>query len=215
MDFEAWLTFVVIWTLAGIPLGPNALNCMSTCVALGFARSLYTIVGILLAACVFMGLVASGLSALLLANAMLFSTVKLFGAGYIIWLGISLWRRPSAPLTLAPLKQVTGLQLVRSSFLISLSNPKAILSYGAVFSQFIDSERALQAQLTVLMPTALAIAALIYLGYCWLGLALQRLLNTARRMTVFDRAVGSAYILAGCAIAYTSLGGEQEPARAT
>ena len=95
---------------------------------------------------------------------------------------------------------MSDLGIVTTSFFISISNPKAILSYGAVFSQFIDSSQPLSVQLFVLVPTALFIVALIYLGYCWLGLRVGQVLSNSRRIKIFNRSIGTAYIVGGVAI---------------
>jgi threonine/homoserine/homoserine lactone efflux protein len=38
MSLEAWLTFVVIWTLAGLPLGPNAVHTINVTVRYGYPK---------------------------------------------------------------------------------------------------------------------------------------------------------------------------------
>ena len=200
MSLEAWLTFVGIWIVAGIPLGPNAFNCIATCVAVGFKKSLLCVLGILLAAVVFITIVASGLAALLIANSAVFSIIKIMGAVYIIWLGINLYRKRGQQIELKAQTDLSAVKIVKNSFLISMSNPKAILSYGAVFSQFIDPNQEVSSQLMVLAPTALVIVALIYLGYCWLGIGVEKLLNSRRRMTIFNKVMGAAYVAAGAAI---------------
>ena len=114
MSFESWIVFVGIWILAGIPLGPNALNCISTSASKGFNKSLLCIVGILLAAVLFIVVVSSGLSVVLLANAKIFNLIKILGAIYLIWMGIKLWKNNASELEIETVKPVSDLGIVAS-----------------------------------------------------------------------------------------------------
>ena len=203
MPLDQWLIFVAVWIAAGLPLGPSALNCMAAAVANGFLRSLWSIAGILLAALCLMAAAILGVAGLLLANAALLQILKLIGAGYLIWIGIGLWRKRETAVPVAPRAPAPAPVLVRRAFLVAMSNPKAILVYLAVFSQFVAPGADLSVQLLVLVPTAQAITALIYLGYCAAGSGLGRLLGTARRRVLFNRSVASLY--AACGVGLVSV----------
>lgn len=49
MTLEAWLTFVVIWTLGGLPLGPNAVHTINVTVRYGYPRCFSAPIGMALA----------------------------------------------------------------------------------------------------------------------------------------------------------------------
>jgi threonine/homoserine/homoserine lactone efflux protein len=201
MTFDQWLIFVAIWTAAGLPLGPNALNCIASSATDGFYRSLWAIVGIFFAALCHMTATILGAATVLLANAALFQGLKLIGTAYLIWMGLSLWRRKDTMIAIEQRGPASPWRLVRRGFLISMSNPKAIFAYLAVFSQFLKPDIPLGEQLTVLVPTAQTITALVYMGYAALGLGVGRLLKTARRRMAFNRGVGGVYILAAAGLA--------------
>jgi threonine/homoserine/homoserine lactone efflux protein len=201
MSFDQWLIFVAIWTAASLPLGPNALNCISASAGNGFRRSLWSVAGTVLAAICHMASTILGVATILLANATLFQGLKLLGAAYLIWMGLALWRSKHATFPVARRPSAGAVELVRRGFLISMSNPKAILSYMAVFSQFLEPGAALAGRLAVLVPTALAIVIGVYAGYCALGLGIGRWISTARRRMNFNRGVGSVYLMAGIGLA--------------
>ena len=201
MSFDEWLFFVGIWFAAGLSLGPNAVNCIAVSSAYGFARALWAVLGILIAATAYMAAVAIGLGAVLLANEALFTGLKLAGAAYLIWMGIRLLRSGAVDLDVPVPLDVRTLTVVKKAVLISLSNPKAMISYGAVFSQFIRPDVALTPQLMVIVPTALAITAVIFTGYSALGVGVKRVIGSAKRRLWFNRGVGGFYLLAGAALA--------------
>ncbi|MDJ0894337.1 MAG: LysE family transporter [Alphaproteobacteria bacterium] len=206
MSIEEWLIFVAIWTAATLPLGPNALNCIAAAADHGFSRALWAVVGILVAALCHIAATVMGTAAILLANAALFQALKLAGATYLVWMGVSLWRRRDAGFAVKYRPPASRLRLVRQGFLISMSNPKAVFSYLAVFTQFLKPGVPLDAQLIILVPTALVPIAAVYAGYAALGLGIARLLASARRRLSFNRGVGSAYILAGIGLAVAEPG---------
>jgi homoserine/homoserine lactone efflux protein len=201
MTFDEWLFFTGIWFAAGLPLGPNAVNCISISAAHGIGRALWAVVGILIAGTIFMAAVVTGLGAVLLANGALFTALKLAGAAYLIWMGVRLLRSREVALDVPVPVNSGALPIVKNAILISFSNPKAMISCGAVFSQFIAPEAALAPQLLVIVPTALAINAVIYMGYSALGLGVKRAFGSAGRRLWFNRGVGGFYILAGTALA--------------
>ena len=83
----------------------------------------------------------TGLSALLLASATLFDVVKLAGAAYLIFLGISRLVKRAAPterrVERASLRRVYG-----QGFVVNLLNPKTALFFVAFFPQFVAAGRA-------------------------------------------------------------------------
>lgn len=203
MSIDQWLIFVAIWTAASLPLGPNALNMIVSSVTNGFYRSLWGIIGILLAALCHMAATIFGVATILLANAMLFQILKFAGAAYLIWMGITLWRKKDVPISIQRSAPASPARLIGRGFLVSISNPKAVLAYLAVFSQFIHPETPLFEQLIVLIPTALTIGFVVYLGYGALGSGIQPLFKTVKRRIMFNRGVGSFYIMSGVGLAST------------
>ncbi len=201
MTLHQWLIFVAVWTAASLPLGPNALNLIASAATDGFRRSLWGIVGIFLAAICHMTATVLGAATILLANATLFQAIKLAGAAYLIWMGIALWRNKGAAFRTVRQNPTAPTRLVRRAFLISMTNPKAVLSYLAVFSQFLRPGVPLAEQLIVLVPTALAIVVIVYFGYAVTGLGVSRLLASERRRSLFNKGVGSFYMLAGIGLA--------------
>lgn len=194
MTVETWFAFVTIWTLASIPLGPNAINCMSAAVSSGLPRAFGVVLGIQCAAICHALVMTFGFSAILLANAGLFTLLKLMGAAYILWLGVSLWRKRVSRISLRHDRRKPFPRLVADGYLVSMSNPKAILSYMAVFPQFIDARAPLAPQLLAILPTALGVTLAVYTGYTLAGLPLRRFLNSVNRMRLFNRVAGSLYV---------------------
>jgi threonine/homoserine/homoserine lactone efflux protein len=203
MTIDQWLIFLVVWIAASLPLGPNALNCIALSAGAGLRRSLYAVGGILIASACHMTATLFGVAALLAANAALFHAVKLTGAAYLIWMGIALWRKSARIELDKPSEHATSFEIVFRAFLISMSNPKAVFAYLAVFSQFVDPDGDLVGRLSVLVPTSFAVTVLVYGGYCLLGAGIAGYIRTSRRQRGFNRVIGALYVAAGTGLALT------------
>lgn len=84
---------------------------------------------------------ALGLSALLAASAAAFTAVKLVGAAYLVYIGITLLlsRAGSATVDVAPPRAVSLRRVFAEGFLTNVLNPKVALFFLAFLPQFIDA----------------------------------------------------------------------------
>lgn len=193
MSFESWLIFMVIWFAASIPLGPNALNCISTSAAHGFQKGLWSVLGVFIAATIHMTLAVSGIAAFFNANPILFEIIRWLGVGYLAWMGVSMLRSKGKMQIDKKIGVFSRRRSVRRAILISMSNPKSIFVWLAIFTQFIQMDRPLVPQLIILAPSALFVTVVVYVGYCALGLGVNRLFSGSRKLW-FDRVAGSTYL---------------------
>jgi len=171
MSWDAWIIFALFWAVFVVTPGPNAVNCITNGMTLGFRRALPGIAAILTQAALFLALSALGITALIAASPALFEVAKLVGAGVLIWLGIRTWRAAGRPVRAAEVQAGT---VYGRAFLIATINPKSVAGYLAAFSQFVQPDVPLAQQMWVIVPTALSLTALSYSGYTALGAGLGR-----------------------------------------
>ena len=204
MTLLHWLSFVGLWTLASVALGPNAVNCALVSARFGAGRAVWAIAGILAASVVYQTLVFGGVAAVLMAAATLFTALKLVGCAYIFHIGVQTCRNGAVPAGPPLADDAARFHLARDAFLIALANPKSILSYLAIFSPFIVPGHVLD-QAMILAPTALAITLLAYGGYALIGAPLGRVTTSARRLRLVNRLAGSFFIASAAAVAANEL----------
>lgn len=124
------------WVLAGGSPGPATLGIAGTAMREGRGQALAFATGIL-AGGAFWGITAAlGMGALMLTHVWIFALVKYLGAAYLIYLAIKSLRSALSDKIADGGTVVGGTRLAafRKGALIHLTNPKAILSWGAVFS---------------------------------------------------------------------------------
>ena len=89
----------------------------------------------------------AGVGSLLLASEWAFNAVKIVGACYLIYLGISQWRSGAAPLaTQESMPELSVRRRVLTGFLTNATNPKATLFFLAIFTTIISASTPLQIQ---------------------------------------------------------------------
>lgn len=205
MSFEAWIIFTAFWAVFVTTPGPNAVNCITNGMALGFRRALPGVAAILLQATLFLALSATGVTALLTTAPAAFETARWIAAAFLIYLGLRAWRAARTPVRA---QERAATHIFAHAFAIAVINPKSVAGYLAAFSLFIQPDVAITTQMWVILPTALTLTALSYMGYTALGAGLGR----AALGAVFN--VWLRRALALCFIVYGVLLGAANPGRA-
>lgn len=205
MSFEAWTLFALFWVVFVTTPGPNAVNCITNGMTIGFWRALVGVLAILTQATLFLILSALGITALIAASPTGFFIAKLIGAGFLIYLGLRGWIMAKKPV-------VVDDRPARSVYLRALAiatiNPKSVAGYLAAFSQFVQPDVPIWGQMGVIMPTALILTALSYTGFTALGAGIGR----AALGAVFN--IWVRRVMAVCFIVYgILLGASSTPVR--
>lgn len=204
MSWEGWTVFAIFWAVFVTTPGPNAVNCITNGMTLGFRRALPGIAAILTQAALFLALSALGITALIAASPAIFEVAKLVGAGVLIWLGIRTWRQAGRALSAG---QAGGGTVYGRAFLIATINPKSVAGYLAAFSQFVQPDVPIAQQMWVIVPTALTLTALSYSGYTALGAGLGRSALGAVASRPLRRALALCFIGYGALLGASALPG--------
>ena len=128
----------------------------------GAAAGLLNVAGTQAGLALMILVLAAGLSTIVSNMAALFEVVRLLGAGYLVWLGIRLWRSGGA-LADAPADKGTRAAsgYFWQGFLVIWSNPKALVFFGAFIPQFIAPSQSAVPQVLLLGLTFMVLATLL------------------------------------------------------
>lgn len=158
MDLGLYLAFVAATVLLAVLPGPNMALIVSNSIAHGTRFGFLTLLGTSLAMALQLACVAVGMTAALAGLGHWFALLRWAGAAYLVVLGVRLWRAPAPTLTVAANPRSAAATVLRGA-LVSLTNPKVLLFFGALFPQFISRAHALAPQLAVMSVTFLVVAA--------------------------------------------------------
>ncbi|MFD8920307.1 LysE family translocator [Streptomyces sp. NPDC059569] len=137
------LAFAAMSFLLIVIPGPSVLFVIGRALAQGRRAALTTVVGNTLGACVLVVAVALGVGAVVERSVLVFTTLKLVGAAYVVYLGVKAVRqRGSMRAAFAGEGPAhSGLRTVWEGFAVGVANPKTIVFFAAVLPQFVDRER--------------------------------------------------------------------------
>jgi threonine/homoserine/homoserine lactone efflux protein len=134
-----WLAFLIASILFIQVPGPSLLFTIGRALTVGRREALLSVVGNALGLVAQVGLVALGLGAIVTASTAAYTVVKLAGAAYVVWLGVSAIRhRADARGALENREQpaATRGRAVRTGFIVGVTNPKTIVFFVAFLPQF-------------------------------------------------------------------------------
>ena len=126
----------VAWLVGGGSPGPATLALASTGMARGRKPALAVAFGVLAGSAIWAVIAAAGFSAAMLANAWIAETLRIVGAVFILWLAFKSLRsalRPGPP-QLAAAMPASPRRAFLGGLALHVANPKAILSWGAVYA---------------------------------------------------------------------------------
>lgn len=198
MPLDTWLAFVVTAAVILVIPGPTIIFVVGQSLTHGPRASLPLSAGVLLGdtACILLSLV--GLGTLLTLFSAAFTLVKLAGAAYLIYLGLSMIRQSRKGLSdQAPESGYSPKSLFRDVFLVNALNPKGIIFFGAFMPQFVNPEGAVLTQLMILGMTFLSLAFINVMLYSLLAGQMNTFFKSRRRIRMFKISGGLCMICAG------------------
>jgi threonine/homoserine/homoserine lactone efflux protein len=134
----------------------------------------------------------------------LFLFVKFAGAGYLIWLGVKLWRARAETTPEGrslPIRQHGFARTALAGTALTLGNPKTIAFYAGLLPTFIDLEKLTAGDIALMMLIMVPVVGGIATAYAYAAARARRLLNNQRRVRLMNRTAGTMMIGAGVAVA--------------
>jgi threonine/homoserine/homoserine lactone efflux protein len=132
---------ITAWLIIVVP-GPSVLFTVSRAIALGRVAGVATVAGNTVGAFTQTVAVAFGLGPLVERSVLLFTVLKLAGAGYLIFLGVQAirHRHSLAEALTATVERKSAARIVLDGFTVGATNPKVIVFFAAILPQFTDRQ---------------------------------------------------------------------------
>jgi threonine/homoserine/homoserine lactone efflux protein len=130
--------FLLAALIIAVVPGPGIFYVMGRTLSDGRRTGVASTLGTALGGCVHIVAGAMGISAIILASAEFFTTLKLIGAFYLVWIGVRTFREAGRQLP-----QLSGSigarRALREGILVESLNPKTAAFFLAFIPQFLDS----------------------------------------------------------------------------
>jgi threonine/homoserine/homoserine lactone efflux protein len=204
---DLWL-FVLSGLLLNITPGPDTLYIVGRSSTQGGRAGAVAALGIGAGALVHVCAAALGLSAILAASATAFTAVKIIGAAYLIYVGISLIRSKSSTPSVAvvsngPPVPIRGIFF--QGFLTNVLNPKVALFFLAFLPQFVAADAPSKPLAFLFLGAVFDINGTLWnLLVAWSTARLSARLAAGSAFKLwFNRCVGSMFVFIGLRLALT------------
>lgn len=197
-----WLTVLVVGFVVVVTPGANFTMTMRNSLVHSRQAGLYTALGVGLGSIIHVTYCLLGIGVIISQSILLFNALKWLGAAYLIYIGIKSLRAKKQKTTenLQIERHISNWLAIRIGFLTSLLNPKATLLFLAVFTQLIQPNSPLTAQIIY----GLTVIALEIVWYSLVALFISQR-NVKRLLTSFmhwiERVMGVVLILLGLRLA--------------
>lgn len=154
MSFSAWLSLLAISCLGAMSPGPSLAMVVRHTLGSGRGHGIICAWAHSIGIGIYALVTLLGLAVVLKQAPMVFNVIAIIGALYLAWMGMQALRsKGGMEDKLAEGKQASALTAARDGIAISLFNPKIMLFFIALFSQFVlAAETALGNSLIVLTP---------------------------------------------------------------
>jgi threonine/homoserine/homoserine lactone efflux protein len=193
----SWATLsVFVPTFLFVSLTPGM--CMTLAMVLGMTqgvkRTLWMMMGELLGVGLVAAAAGAGVAALMLRQPELFVVFKWLGGAYLGYLGVMMWRsrgRMAIPNGLDAGPPASRRQLAMQGFVTAVANPKGWAFFMVLLPPFLDSNRPLPGQLSLLIAVILTIEFASMLVYATGGKTLRNALGKSGNVRLLNRIAGT------------------------
>ncbi len=207
----AWFLFASVQVAATMSPGPAFVVSVRNAMAYGRRAGIYTALGLAFGIAVHVILVLAGLSFLIAQSVIAFAVVKYVGAAYLVYIGIKaiLARKKAAGSTQNGVdsgegnvarKSMGAWKAVRVGFLTNVLNPKAMVFFTAVYTQFLDASTPFTVHLTYGM-TSIMVEFLWFVGVAMILTKSSIRTRFTKVMHIVERACGGLMIGLGVKLA--------------
>ena len=200
MSWHDLLGFILILAAAAAIPGPDVAAIIGSGLNGGLPSAFRLVLGLILGHAVWMTAAVTGLAALAQALGAAFIVIKLGAVAYLLYLAWKLWTAPVAAglQADAPFSGPGGAGIL-TGFLVSVSNPKALVFFSAVVPSILPLEHLSLGDFALLI-LASSLTFIVVFG-AWAVLAVQArvVLGKAANRLAVNRS--SAVLIAGSAVA--------------
>lgn len=199
MTLESAFAFLAALTTWALIPGPSNILIVGRALSGGFGSTLGLIGGMLLGDLFYMSLVFFGLAALGMVLGEFFVVVRVLAAFYLIYLGISLWRKKPDPRQASGRSAGTGRDFL-AGFGLTLGNPKAILFHLGFLPAFFDLPALGLADVITIMAMFTTVLGTAFLAYAYAASRTGSFFKSPSRLRLANRISGTLLIGAGAAV---------------
>ena len=197
-----WVQFATICIVGAMSPGPSMALIIRNSIKYGRVSGILSSVGHAIGIGIYAGVSVAGLQIILINNIFLFNTIQFCGSVFLLVLGILFLRDTGQKLSIQDKQK--SVNSFMQGFAISILNPKILIWFAAIFSQFIEISSTNFIKLTmVLIASSIDGLWYIILTIIVTGFGLKQFLENNTK--IIQNISGTALILISIIILYNTL----------
>jgi threonine/homoserine/homoserine lactone efflux protein len=196
LSIETLAAFFAASVLLALAPGPDNIFVLTQSALRGKGSGLVVTLGLCTGLIVHTTAVALGVAVIFQASALAFTALKLFGAGYLLYLAWQAFRAAATKIPAGRNGELSIGRLYRRGILMNITNPKVSIFFLAFLPQFADPARgSLTLQLLLLGGVFILATILVFGGIALLAGTLGEWLNRSEKsQRILNRLAGTVFI---------------------
>lgn len=191
--------FLLSSFLLWITPGTDTMYILARSISQGRQAGIVSVLGVSSGILVHTVFAAFGLSAILATSAWAFTTIKIAGAAYLIYLGVQAWFKKAGPALTPNVDTVSNWQIYRQGLATNVLNPKVAIFFLAFLPQFVNPAADLGSLpflvLGMMFVTGGTIWCLLLAEFC--AIATTKIRGHKKFANRLERMTGCVYIALG------------------
>lgn len=183
--------FVAATAILVLTPGPIVSLAISETLSNGARNGLAVVFAAATIGVIYLALNYTGFSAIQRVSAGLLDLIRYAGAGYLVFLAYSAFRKKPAALSVEEKRIKSPWRTYKGALFVAASNPKAILFFAAFFPQFISKELPVDQQLAVLSVAFICITIVLDSFWVIVAAKARTFLGAEENASLIDRISGS------------------------
>jgi homoserine/homoserine lactone efflux protein len=197
---ERYLLYLFTEGAMAISPGTAVLYVVNRGMAQGFVASTAATWGVILVNTLYFIASALGLSLLALQYPTLFKGVQMLGACYLLYLAYGAWTARQSPLSLSSTDTSSYWQTLKTSTLLQMANPKALLTFVAIVPPFVNVAHPVAPQMVWLALGSVIPEILILFAYGALASRARPYLNDLALRRLIERVCAVLLLAIACLV---------------
>ncbi|NMM40540.1 LysE family translocator [Pseudoalteromonas arctica] len=198
LDFAVLGVFIPTFFFVSITPGMCMTLAMTLGMSIGVRRTIWMMIGELLGVAIVAVAAVAGVASIMLNYPTLFSVLKWLGAGYLVYIGISMWRaKATIKLGADSELKVSRQALFSQGFITAIANPKGWAFMISLLPPFINIDYAIAPQLSMLVAIIMLSEFTCMMLYATGGKSLRLFLNQGDNIKWMNRIAGSLMVAVG------------------
>ncbi len=197
MEFDVWLSLVVLFTMGGLTPGPAVMLVMASSFRYGFRPAMSPALGIASANVLWLILAATGTATLLKTFPSVTLGLKILGLLVILYLGLSTMFGPAPDMSVSSEDAPNRSGLYAHGIALQIGSPLPLVYFGMLLPLYFDASKPILAQFGIMLATVTWLELQGLTVYAAFARWIRTKLQSPEAAKIFNAIIGIVMIASG------------------